>query len=332
MRIQVVGAGVCGLSCALRLREAGHRVRIRAAATTPQTTSAVAAALWLPFAVDRWSADTARWAHTSLAEFRALQGVAGAGVRSQTVIGRFPAIATGDWRELVGLRPVDRSHLPATLAAAFGDGACSFDVPVIDTRHFLPWLLQHFRNLAEPDDRAIDPRPVANLDEPFADGFELVVNCTGLGAAQVAPDAAVYAVEGQIVYQAQAGLELGVVDEVDVTEHRGARVFTYVVPRGDEVVGGGTLRPTATGGSEPAPDPELRALILERCHALLPQLRGAPVLGERAGRRPLRRGGPRVALERRVAGPVVHDYGHGGCGISLALGCARDVVALVERA
>lgn len=28
---------------------------------------------------------------------------------------------------------------------------------------------------------------------------------------------------------------------------------------------------------------------------------------------------------------IIHNYGHGGAGVTLAFGCARDVLALVER-
>ena len=48
-RVVVVGAGVVGLSCAVRLLEAGHRVDVVARDLPLETTSAVAAALWYPY-------------------------------------------------------------------------------------------------------------------------------------------------------------------------------------------------------------------------------------------------------------------------------------------
>ena len=45
----VVGAGVVGLTCAVRLLEAGHRVDVIARDLPRETTSAVAAALWYPY-------------------------------------------------------------------------------------------------------------------------------------------------------------------------------------------------------------------------------------------------------------------------------------------
>ena len=64
MRVTVVGAGISGLTCALRLREDGHDVEVLAAEPPERTTSSVAAALWYPYralpqhAVTRWSAAT----------------------------------------------------------------------------------------------------------------------------------------------------------------------------------------------------------------------------------------------------------------------------------
>ena len=49
MRVRVVGAGVLGLTSALRLAEAGHQVEVVAAGFGEATTSSVAAALWYPY-------------------------------------------------------------------------------------------------------------------------------------------------------------------------------------------------------------------------------------------------------------------------------------------
>ena len=80
MRVVVVGAGVVGLTCAVRLAEAGHETHVLARDLPPETTSAVAAALWYPYRalphdrVTRWSAHT-------YVELRALAAEPGTGVR-----------------------------------------------------------------------------------------------------------------------------------------------------------------------------------------------------------------------------------------------------------
>ncbi len=71
----------------------------------------------------------------------------------------------------------------------------------------------------------------------------------------------------------------------------------------------------------PAPDPALRTAFLERARAA--GFRHGPVLRDAVGLRPFR---PEVRLER--VGRVIHHYGHGGAGYTLARGCADDVVKL----
>ena len=62
--------------------------------------------------------------------------------------------------------------------------------------------------------------------------------------------------------------------------------------------------------------------------AIEPRLNGARVLGHRVGLRPFR---PQVRVEAEPPGPgplVVHNYGHGGAGVTLSWGCAREAAAL----
>ena len=63
-RITVIGAGVIGLTSAIKLQESGYGVTVVATEVHPETTSSVAAALWFPYAaspperVDAWSIQT----------------------------------------------------------------------------------------------------------------------------------------------------------------------------------------------------------------------------------------------------------------------------------
>ncbi|GAB5496146.1 MAG: hypothetical protein Phyf2KO_12260 [Phycisphaerales bacterium] len=49
------------------------------------------------------------------------------------------------------------------------------------------------------------------------------------------------------------------------------------------------------------------------------------------GIRPCRTGGLRLEIERVAGIDVVHNYGHGGCGVTLALGCAEAVLDSVRH-
>jgi D-amino-acid oxidase len=151
---------------------------------------------------------------------------------------------------------------------------------------------------------------------------DAVVVAAGLGSGPLLGDDSGVAVQGQVVRLADPGLDGWLLDEDNPAG------LTYVVPRGDDVVCGGTAVVGATGTE---PDPAVEAAVLDRVHALVPALRGSPVLSRAVGLRP---GRPTVRLERLdVDGrPVVACYGHGGAGVTLSWGCAADVAGLVGAA
>ena len=75
-------------------------------------------------------------------------------------------------------------------------------------------------------------------------------------------------------------------------------------------------------------------LILNRCaeQLNLPRLKKAPILSQWVGLRPFRLDG--VRLEHELYQDklhVIHNYGHGGCGVTLSWGCAGAVVQLVKE-
>ncbi|HYH72243.1 MAG TPA: FAD-dependent oxidoreductase, partial [Nocardioides sp.] len=108
-------------------------------------------------------------------------------------------------------------------------------------------------------------------------------------------------------------------------QHPGGRA--YVHPRSTDCILGGTLE---EGSWDTDPDPAQTTAILERCTDIAPGLADAQVIESVAGLRP---GRPEVRVELDedlVPVPVVHNYGHGGSGITIGWGCAQDVAALVE--
>jgi D-amino-acid oxidase len=123
-------------------------------------------------------------------------------------------------------------------------------------------------------------------------------------------------VRGQVVRVAAPDVEEWLLDQSDPER------LVYVVPRERDVVLGGTAQ---AGAEDRAPDPATTAAIRARCAALVPALQDAPVLGVAVGLRPERPAAVRLEAEGRV----VHCYGHGGAGVTLAWGCAVEVAALL---
>src|SRR5688500_10521097 len=75
----VIGAGVSGLTTAVRLAEAKVRVRVVAARGPSQTTSALAGASWGPYMVD--DARVVGWSGATLREFERIAAEERCGVR-----------------------------------------------------------------------------------------------------------------------------------------------------------------------------------------------------------------------------------------------------------
>jgi D-amino-acid oxidase len=307
-RVTVVGGGVVGLTCALRLARAGHCVEVRTADAVADTTSAVAAALWFPYRASP-AESVLRWGARTLAVLTELADDDATGVRLRpgTVVHRTPEPDLWWGAAVVGHRPSTTEELPARVPAGT---RCT--LPVVDMRRYLPWLLAACR--------AAGVEVVAAQVDRLSDvPGDVVVVAAGLRSGPLMDDDTGVPVQGQVVRLADPGLRGWLLDEDNPAG------LTYVVPRGDDVVVGGTAVEGATGRE---PDPEVERAILERACALLPELRGAPVLSRAVGLRPAR---PTVRLDRTLVDgrPVIACYGHGGSGVTLSWGCADDVVALL---
>jgi D-amino-acid oxidase len=303
----VVGAGVVGLSCAVRLLEAGHHVDVVARDLPLETTSAVAAALWYPYRAYPYERVTA-WSQRGYAALEALAGDPDTGVRmvAGTELHR-DRMPDPWWREAVP----DLTRVVA-VGPPYVDG-WSFVAPVVEMPVYLRWLVARLTSLGGTLTRMALPA--------LPDHAGVVVNATGLGARRMAEDPSVFPVRGQVVVVEQVGLDRWWLDA------SASAAPVYVVPRGAEVVVGGT---DDEGAWDHRPDPAVAENILARATTVVPQLAGARVLRHAVGLRPAR---PQVRLEVEKAGDtrVVHCYGHGGAGVTLSWGCADEVVDLVEE-
>ena len=309
--VAVVGAGVIGLTTGIRLAERGLRVHVYAAAGSQSTVSAAAGAIWDPkYArhprVPRW----ARLTHEELVRENA-ECVPGIRLVTGIEAARRPMEAPASARLLPDFSECASDELPDGFVSGW-----RYTAPIID----MPRYLGYLRDRLQRAHGRITERRLSSLNEDL--GASVVVNCSGLGARELVPDPSVEGIRGQLVAVRNPG-----VGEffIELTELDGES--TYFLPQGDVLLLGGTADPEDV---DPHADLERAERIVQRCAEIYPVLADAPIIEYRVGIRPSR---PAIRLERVTRGDrqIVHNYGHGGSGVSLCWGCADDVAEMVLR-
>ncbi|MFI5758757.1 FAD-dependent oxidoreductase [Streptomyces sp. NPDC051569] len=330
--VVVVGAGVIGLTTAVRLAEQGARVTVVTDEALPARTSSVAAAVWYPTGMPA-TPEITTWASATYAELsrQAADGVPGVTMgpcRMYTAdsperASGFPwwAVAVPGFRRLrAGEGAGERTERTAEQRTQRWTEGWAFDAPTVEMPLYLGWLAERFRQAGG----TLLYRRVDRLARA-AEWGALIVNAAGLAAGALCGDTTMSPVRGQLVIVANPGLRTS----LRVQDHPDG--YTYVHPRGRDVVLGGTFE---TGRWDTAADPATASAILRRCTALEPRLAGATVLAHPVGLRPHRAGGVRLERDDRLLPGVrvVHDYGHGGSGVTLSWGCADEAAALASGA
>ncbi len=306
----VVGAGIVGLSSALSLAEAGHRVRVWTADDPTATASAHAGGVWKPTFQAPLAGSLAR-ASCSLDHFRRLAADPGTGVRM------VDAVTVGEVPDRNALPPqlllLPDLDVATSLPPGF-DRGLSHRSPVIDIPRHVRWMHARLGALGG----SVEIRRIEALAEALAEA-PVVVLAAGLGARELADDPTVRPLFSQYVVTDNPG-----VDRV-VAEISDGRRWTSIIPQPDRVHLGGVRIP---GRTDASPDREEAREILRRCREADPALQDATVLRVDTGVLPARPT-TRVEAEQRAGGLVVHNYGHGGSGLSLCWGTAFEVVRLV---
>ena len=312
--VLVIGAGVSGLTTAVALLEAGlpaSAVRVTAKEPPALTTSRCAGAIWGPY-LSSYDPQTDEWSRHTRHRFQELAAEPGAGVFLVTGVeaSKTKTDPPGWAIEVEDFRPCGAGELPAGFVSGW-----RYTVPVLDMPPYLAYLEKRLNQAGI----VVQTGEFTSFEEA-ATAARVVVNCTGFGARSLVPDAAVRPVRGQLLVVENPGIEQFFAEHTDDVDD-----LTYLLPMGGHVVLGGSIE---VGQTARVSDPEVGRGILDRCARMVPALAAARILEHRVGIRPAR---PLIRLERDDTGavPVVHNYGHGGSGVSLSWGCAREAARLV---
>lgn len=309
----VVGSGVIGLTTAVLLAERGRRVRVWAREPAERTTSAVAGALWWPYRIEP-AAAVGAWSLQSLAVYEEL-----AAWPTETGVRMVDGVQAETRLDDLGPWAAQVPGLRAATPGEYGGPGVWARVPLIDMPVHLAWLRERLARAGG----TVEARTAGSLDEPLTEA-PCVVNCSGIGARSLVPDASVRPVRGQLVIVENPGVRTWFAS-ADAT----GQISTYFFPQPDRLVLGGTAQEDDWSLD---PDPAVADAIVKRCAAVRPEIAGARVLDHRVGLRPFR-AAVRIERELPAMGRVlVHNYGHGGAGVTVAWGCAQEAARLADEA
>ncbi|BFZ16937.1 hypothetical protein BsWGS_19975 [Bradybaena similaris] len=323
-KVVVVGAGVNGLACAVCIQKCCPEadVQIVAEKWSPDTTSEVSAGFWGPYAVCDTEPEVIRQHSTATHDYLvglAMSSIAGE-VGVQLISGYYLYHDVAEEDEIVKfaadgyrkLTPKELARFPMAKSGYF------HTTVQVDVTPYLQWLMRRF---AEKGGQ-VHTRKVSSLSE-FAGQFDLVINCSGLGAGALLKDDQIYPTRGQ-VWRVNAPW----IKHFYMFKPQPGQDYTYILPGVKYTVVGGTGQ---VGDWSTDINEQDSVDIWRRATNLLPSLALATPVKVGAGLRPTR---TQLRLETEVMNvqdqqlKVVHNYGHGGAGVTLHWGCAVEATKM----
>ncbi len=318
MRVAIIGIGVNGMACAHELAER-HDVTVFHDQEICATTSATATAIWHVYLVDPDDEQNLAWSCRTLKRLMDLERVTDAGVELCRGIELFRkgTPLRPSWADIAQhFRLLTDEEMLAYPGCIWG---YEIAAPAANMARYLPWLHGEcvkagvtFRN-----------EHIASLSDLLTK-FDVVVNCAGLDASKLVDDPQLFPVKGQ--YLALKLESDGPTKYIGDDQH--PEGMAYVIPRDGELLVGGTEEHNISDVGFTANRDDMIRRASEYCDqdiSRLAQLRTV------VGLRPCRESGRVRFGQDPVAPRLIHNYGHGGSGFSLAWGCAEDVAKLVAE-
>jgi len=308
--IAIVGAGISGMSTAYLLGEKGHKITIFAKAFSPNITSNKAAAFWFPYHI-RNDKRGINWCRETYDFYLEMAKRPETGISVQKLIKVLRKGVEDEEPVWIDFMPEGSMRIMEAHELA-NDVAIGYEVqvPLIETQLFLPFLQS---TLTSGGVHFIE-REIRNFGE-LTNDYDCVINCSALGSRLLCKDNTIIPVRGQVGLLApRNNMPIYLDNEKPL----------YIVPRKDAIIVGGTYE---EGIEKEDTEPATIERLLQNAYEAFTFLKEQNVLGSWAGLRPYR---PEVRVEAEAGTNIIHNYGHGGSGFTLAFGCAKEVTKIVD--
>lgn len=326
MKIAVIGSGVVGLTTALELQSQFRNAQITIIADKfyKETVSYVAAGIFRPGTAFSGPSEeiTRKWIYDAYQHWDSISNSVHASEAGVNHLSGYifsstsPSITRNPLIE--NILPIYRAATEEELRICPGDWKYGsfFQTLITDCGLYLPWAAKKFIHAGGE----IFNRKISSFTDLHG-SYDILVNCTGLEAKTLCNDRKVVPIRGQVLKVQAPWIKMAYYGDYD----------TYVVP--------GPTGSVTLGGCRNFESYDLKPnqydydSIKTRCEALVPSLKTAKVTDVRVGLRP-HRDPVRVEYEfqdtSRGILKIVHNYGHGGYGVTTSPGTAKHAARLVR--
>ena len=233
--------------------------------------------------------------------------------------------------------------------------------PVIDTDQAMKFLLDLLRSKGAVFLSQIVSGDLWENEDRLLELYraDAIVKASGLGARELASDNAVLPARGGLLRLVNDGQDFERITHTMVVnkpeksdcnkllkkkkkeEGKAGQEdcdIVFIVPRNDEILVLGTFLELDEWTTDLTVNSPVMQIMREKCEKFMPALKNArldPDYPIAQGLRPFREGDARVEREHRmkksVQSRIVHSYGHGSAGWTLAFGSALEVASLVKQ-
>jgi D-amino-acid oxidase len=207
---------------------------------------------------------------------------------------------------------------------------------MVDTDTYMAWLLRQVQAaglhvVQRKISGDLRDNEVA-LKQEF--GVGAIVNCSGLGSQELASEP-MFPLRGAVIRLVNDGTRFPKLEQAHCVSHdhvTSDQEIVFIVPRGNDRIVLGAIAEADEWSTDLTLEYEPVKRIYQRCTEFMPSLRSAEIDAIeplRVGLRPFRK--QNVRLEEVPGTAIVHNYAHGGAGVTFSWGCAMEVAERVQR-